>query len=73
MESTLTTNSLTKIGNEELISNPIIQIVDFTLTLEDCYSFVLPDGANTLRSLFSSTLGHYFTSSQIEKISLVKL
>jgi hypothetical protein len=73
MASALTTNSLTRIGNGELISSPIIQIVDFKLTLEDRYSVVLSDGANTLRSLFSSTLGHYFMSSQIKKGSLVEL
>ena len=73
MASSLTTNSLTRIGNGELISSPIIQIVGFKLTLEDRYSVVLSDGGSTLRRLFSSTLGHYFTSSQIEKISLVKL
>ena len=37
------------------------------------YSVVLSDGANTLRTLFSSTLGHYFMSSQIKKGSLVEL
>ena len=43
----LTTNSLTRIGNGEIICNPIIQIMDFKLTLEDNYSVVLSDGGNT--------------------------
>jgi hypothetical protein len=73
MASVLTTNSLTRIGNGEIICNPIIQIMDFKVTLEDRYSVVLSDGDSTLRSLFASTLGHYFTSSQIEKGSLVEL
>ena len=73
VESALTTNSLTRIGNGEIICSPIIQIMDFKLTLEDSYSVVLSNGDSTLRSLFSSTVGHYFIASQIAKGSLVEL
>jgi hypothetical protein len=73
MTSVLTTNSLTRIRNGEIICSPVIQIMDFKLTLEDCSSIVLFDGGSTLGSLFSSTLGQYFSSSQIEKGSLVEL
>jgi hypothetical protein len=69
----LTTNSITRIGNGEVLCSLVLQIMDFKLTLEDCYSILLFDGSNTLQSLFASTLEHYFTSSQIEKGSLVQL
>ena len=73
MTSMLTLNSIARIGNGEVLCNPILQILEFTATSEYRHSVHRSDGNTTIQSLFSSPLSSLFTSSQVEIRSLVQI
>jgi hypothetical protein len=59
MVSMLTTNSITRIGNGEILSNPILKILDFKPTLEDRYFVLLLMEAIHCKAYFSSVISHH--------------
>ena len=69
----ITSNCITKIQNGEVVQNPILQILEFSLTSEDRHSVCLSDAASTIQGLFGLTLSSLFTSSQVEIGSLVEI
>ena len=73
MTSILTMDSITRIGNGEILCNPILQISDFMRASEDRYFVHLSDGSSTIHNLFASPLNLFFTSSQLEFGSLVQI
>ena len=73
MAPMITSNCITKIQNGEVVQNPILQILDFSLTSKDCHFVHLSDAASTIQSLFVSTLDSLFISSQVEIGSLVEI
>ena len=73
MAPMVTSICITKIHSGEVVQNPILQILDFSLTLEDRHSVHLSDATSTIQILFGSTLSSLFTSSQVEIGSLVEI
>jgi len=73
MAPMITSNCITKIHSGEVVQNPILQILDFSLTSEDRHFVHLSDATSTIQNLFGSTLNSLFTSSQVEIGSLVEI
>ena len=73
MEPMITSNCITKIRSGEVVQNPILQILDFNLTLEDRHYVQLSNASSSIEILFGSTLSSLFTSSQVEIGSLVEI
>ena len=73
MAPMVTSICITKIHSGEVVQNPILQVLDFSLTSEYRHAVQFFDAPNTIQSLFGSTLDSLFISSQVEIGYLVEI